>query len=203
MRFRGTLILLAVLAALSAYVLLVERKAPAAGLDAGTPVPTPEPPLLAFASADAREVRIEDLAAGRLTSLVYRESGLWHITAPVEEEADQGKVVRLVEELADLRPRRALTETTAPLSDYHLDPPAMRVAVVLQDGSTHAVLLGSRNPDGTAYYALVEGGSTVYLVPTLLGTDAERYLETPPVRPTPTPTAVATPTVAATTTPQP
>lgn len=193
MRFRGTLILLAVLAALSAYVLLVERTAPPTDLEAGTSVPTPQPPLLSFASADAREVRIEGITDGRYTAFVYRDSGLWHITSPVEEEADQGQVVRFVEELADLRPRRTLTETTAPLSDYHLDPPAVRVMVKLEDGSSHAVQLGARNADGTGYYALVEGQSTVHLVPTALGTDAERYLATPPLRPTPTLQATPTP----------
>ena len=144
MRFRGTLILLVVLAALGAYVLLVERRAPIGEAETVTPMPTLQPPLLTLASADARAVRIESLGDERRTEFAYRDSGLWHIIYPVEEEADQGQVVRLVEELADLRPRRALTRTTAPLADYGLEPPAMRVEVELADGSWHAILLGAR-----------------------------------------------------------
>ena len=194
MRFRGTLILLVVLAALGAYVLLVERRAPIGEAETVTPMPTLQPPLLTFASADARAVRIESLGDERRTEFAYRDSGLWHIIYPVEEEADQGQVVRLVEELADLRPRRALTGTTAPLADYGLEPPAMRVEVELADGSWHAILLGARNADRSAYYARVDGQPTVYLVPSTLGTDAERYLNIPPVKPTPTPTTEMTPT---------
>lgn len=182
MRFRGTLILLAILAALGAYVLIVERRAPAGEAASTTPVATSAPPLLTFSSADARAVRIEGIADGRHTELVYRDSGLWHVTLPVEEEAaDQGQAVRLVEELADLRPRRVLTETTAPLADYGLEPPAMRVEVELADGSRRAVLLGARNADGSGFYARLDGESTVYLIPATLGADAERYLEAPPV----------------------
>jgi hypothetical protein len=194
MRFRGTLVLLVVLAALGAYVLLVERHTPVGEVEAATPVPTSQPPLLAFASADARVVRITGTNDGRRTEFAYRDSGLWHITHPVVQEADQGQVVRLVEELADLRPRRALTETTAPLADYGLDPPAMRLEVEVADGSRHAVLLGARNADGSGFYAQVDGQPTVYLVPSTLGTDAERYLDAPPAKPTPTLTAEATPT---------
>ncbi len=181
-RFRGTLILLVVLAALGSYVWLVERKAPPAEVDAATPMPTPQPPLLTFAAADARAVRIESLGDGRRTEFAYRDDGLWHINSPVEEVADQGQAVRLVEELADLRPSRVLTETTAPLADYGLEPPAMRVEVELEGGTRHALLLGARNTDGSAFYALIEGQSTVYLVPSILGTDAERYLDEPPAK---------------------
>lgn len=191
MRFRGTLILLAVLVALGAYVLLVERQAEPTGDDIATATPQP-PPLLTLAAADARVVRIESPIDGRRTECKYRDDDLWHLTAPQEGEADQGQVVRLVEELADLRPKRVLTETTAPLADFGLEPPAMRVEVELKDGSSHAVLLGARNADGSGFYALVEGQLTVYLIPSILGIDAERYLETPPAAKEPEPTAADT-----------
>ncbi len=192
MRTRSTLILLAILVALGAYVLLVERKAPAGSAEGGTPVATLQPPLLTFASADARTVRIVRTEDERRIEFVYRDSGLWHITEPVAEEADQAQVVRLVEELADLRPRRTLSETTAVLAEYGLVPPAMRIEVELADGTRHAVLLGNRNPDSSGFYAQVEGEPTVYLVPVTLGMDAEDYMATPPVKPTPMPTAEAT-----------
>ena len=56
-----------------------------------------------FAAAEARTVRIACSEDGRGVDFVYRDSGLWHITEPVAEEADQAQVVRLVEEnhLAD------------------------------------------------------------------------------------------------------
>ncbi|HHX43753.1 MAG TPA: DUF4340 domain-containing protein [Chloroflexi bacterium] len=204
MRFRGTLVLLAILIALAAYVLLVERNAPSAAVDGATPAPTTLPPLLRFAPADARLVRIESLFDGRYTEFVYRDDGLWHISAPVEGEADQGKVVLLLEDLADLTPRRALTETVASLSDYGLDPPAMRVVVELEDGSSPAVLLGTRNVGGSGFYAQAEGEPTVYVISLALGTNVERYLDEPPVRPTPTPTVeqIPTPDSEATPTPQ-
>ena len=102
-------------------------------------------------------------------------------------------------ELAGVRPQRALTTTTSLPADYGLDPAAARITVELADATRHVLLLGAENVGGTAQYAQVEGADTVYLVPLATGSDAARFLDEPPVAPTPTPEA--TPTAAATSTP--
>lgn len=192
MKFRNTLILLAILAALVAYVLLVETNRPSPEADDATPPPTPLPPVLSFDPADARALRLSRPAEDRRTELALQKDGRWRVTAPVEEEADQGKVIRLLDAMAALRPSRVLTGTLGPLSDYELDPPVLSVEIELTDQVVHGLTLGAKTATGSAYYGQIRGDEHVYLLPFSLGADVERYLDNPPVKPTPMPTLVGT-----------
>jgi len=192
MKFRNTLILLVIMGLLLGYVLLVERKAdPPPEADA-SPVPTLLPHVLTFDSAAAREVHLARPERDQLTSLVYGAGGLWTLTQPVVDEADQLKVTRLVESLSQLRPQRALTGTVGALADYDLDPPLITADVILEGGKRHTLSLGGQNAAKSAYYCLVSGDDTLYMVASYIGADIERLLNTPPVKPTPTPEAQST-----------
>jgi hypothetical protein len=110
----------------------------------------------------------------------------------VQDEADQEQVMRFVESLSQLRPSRALIETTGQPADYDLDPPDIQVDVTMQDGAVHTLRLGAMNPSQSGYYGQVASDATIYLMPFSVGADAERMLNTPPIKPTPTPEAQAT-----------
>lgn len=192
MKFRNTLILLVVMGLLLGYVFLVERKAdPPSEADA-SPVPTLLPYALSFDSAAAREVHLARPSRDQLTSLVSVDGGLWTLTQPLVDEADQTAVTRLVQSLSKLRPQRALTGTVGALADYELDPPVIIADIILEGGVRHTLSLGGQNAGKSAYYCLVSGDDTLYMVASYIGADIERMLNQPPVRPTPTPASEPT-----------
>ncbi len=191
MKFRNTLILLVIAVLLGAYVLLVERKTDPQEEEPFA-IATPLAAVMTFAPSDARSVVVARPNLGQRTELTYGAEGLWRLAAPLQDEADQDQVIRFVEALSQLRPSRVLTETTGQPADYDLEPPLIQVDVTMQDGATHTLRLGAMNPSQSGYYGQVVGDSTVYLMPFSIGADAERMLNTPPVKPTPTPEAQAT-----------
>ncbi|HUV93318.1 MAG TPA: DUF4340 domain-containing protein [Anaerolineae bacterium] len=188
MRFRNTLIMLAVLAALVSYVLLVEskRELPPED-DASSGVPTPLPQILAHEPADVKALRLTRASTEQRTELSYEDDGLWYVTVPTEEEADQSKSVSLAASLVNLRPQRVLTATVAQLADYELDPPAMQVEIEMKDDVVYRLNLGAANAARSGYYGQLVGDGRVYLLPFHVGVDVERYLNDPPVKPTPVP----------------
>ncbi|MBM3187549.1 MAG: DUF4340 domain-containing protein [Chloroflexi bacterium] len=205
MKLRNTIILLAVMAALGAYVLLFERgEAPTEGEDVYA-TPTQAPAILVFEPSDVRVIRVDDGAGSSTTELTYADDGLWRLTAPVEEEADQPQVIRFVETMANLQPQRELTGTVGAPAEYGLDSPTMRVQFELADGTARTLSFGARTPAGSGYYAQVDGDEHIYVVPLYIWSDAERLLSNPPVKPTPTATLepTETPTEAPAATPEP
>lgn len=197
MRFRNTLILLLVLAALAAYVLLVEVKRPSPETSV-TPSATPMTPLLSFDKATVRALRLSAPSRGQRTELVYESDGKWYIKVPIEEEADQSEIDLIIGDLAELRPQRALSEPLSSLADYDLDPPSIVVEIELQD-TTRTLKVGAQDAIGSGYYAQVDGDERLWLIPYYVGSELERVLNTPPVKPTPT----ASPTQEATIEPSP
>jgi hypothetical protein len=187
-KFRNTLILLAVLVALGAYVLLVEvkRTAPQEAQVAGGAAATPLPVVTGFSTGDVRAIRLARPSQDQRTEFAFREDGKWYLTAPVQEEANQTEVVRLIEALATLRPDRAFSETVTQAADYELDPPAITVEVELQDKTVHTLKLGAQNPSQSGYYGQVSGSTRIYLFPYYVGSDIDNYLKEPPLKPTPT-----------------
>jgi len=186
MKLRNTLILLAVLAALVAYVLLVEVKKPTPGAEA-TPLPTAIAPILSYNVADVRALRLSSPAQNQRTELVYEDDGKWYVTVPVREEADQSEAIWLVEDLGGVQPQRVLTDTVGELADYDLDPALIVAEIEMKDGSKLILNLGAQDAVGSGYYAQVAGDRRVYLVPYYIGSDLERALSQPPIKPTPMP----------------
>jgi hypothetical protein len=194
MRFRNTLILVAVVLALGAYVVFVELRAPSSQDKSATVAPTPLPPLESFAAGDARTIRLSRPGQAQRTELTRKDDGQWYVTVPVQEEANQEEVTRLAEDLATLQPQRVLTDTTGPLSDYELDPPASLVEVELASNITVTLKIGAQDAVGSGYYGQVSGDERIYLLPSYTASEVDRFLTTPPVKPTPEPTEPLVPT---------
>jgi hypothetical protein len=193
MKFRTTLIMLAVLAALAAYVFLVEIKKPApeagVGDQSATVWPTPPSPLWNVAEEQIRAIRIERAADGQRVELLRGDDGLWQLVAPRQEEADQWRVYTILSVLASPSPQRMLGDDAGQLSDYGLEPPAIVAEAELVDGSMRRLYLGAQNPAGSAYYVQAEDDGAIYLFAFYVGDELESLLDEPPYSPTPTPSA--------------
>jgi len=187
MRFRTTLVLLVVLAALGSYVFLVETKKPAPEDSTATLLPTSLPQLFETTLAlQVDHLLVQMPASGQQTELARDKQGTWWLVAPTSEEADADRVDRVVQSLLSARPSRSLPPDAKP-EDYGLQPPQIKVTMVCDNGDELVLLLGEANPGNTGIYGLGGNGQSVVLLPYYLKSDAEGLILTLPVKPTPTP----------------
>ncbi|MBC7236664.1 MAG: DUF4340 domain-containing protein [Chloroflexi bacterium] len=192
MKFRNTLILMVIAVALTAFVFLVERKNPAPAEPGSTPTPTPLAEILALPPNQVERIELARPSAEQRTELVRQADDTWRLVAPVEDVAREDSVARFLDGYAALRPRRVLTGNVS-LAEYGLEPPDMTVKFTLRDGTTHEILFGELNADRSARYTLLPTEpERVYLLPSYIAADVERFLNAPPVQPTPTPTESST-----------
>lgn len=143
-------------------------------------------------------MRLEVRDQPETTVLAKDEDKPWQIVQPIQGEADQARVERIVDRLAKLGASRVVTESVADTSVYGLAEPQLTAKLTLKDGREEILLVGDKNPHGTAYYTQREGNEALYLVYASTVDDLKRLISEPPKKPTPTPTAMITPPLTAT-----
>jgi hypothetical protein len=185
-RFRHTLILVIIALALGGTALLLERQGPSGPSDSAAE-PTLLPELLRINERAVIDVVLERTATGQRTRIVRQSDGDWYLLEPNvgpdgAEEADSFQVLTFLETLAVLRPRRVLTGTLN-LAEYGLAPAALEVTLNEEDGSAHQMRFGEMNADFSAHYMLLgDEEERIYLVPSYVGVEIERLLDTPPIQ---------------------
>lgn len=195
MKFRNTIVLVVILAALGIYVYLVE--VPKTGHQPSSSTATP---LLQLTTTDIRRVEVQ--ASDDSVVLERDEGQPWWIRQPIDYAADESKVNSILSRLSSLNAQRTLTGTLD-LADFGLATPAVTVTLGLFDGSSQRLFLGSHNPQGSSYYVQKAGEPDVHLVYASVIDDLKRLAMEPPKKPTPTSTATATSTEAPTIAPAP
>ena len=106
-----------------------------------------------------------------------RTEETWRIDQPVEADADQDAVNRVVSEFADAKRTRTVEEEPEDLALYGLDEPALKLAATLKDeGKTPTLLFGKENPTNTAFYAKTEAEQPVFLVQRYVKTSMDKKL---------------------------
>lgn len=154
-----TLVLVGILAALAAYVLLVEVKREPPPEEGAQPTPAP---LWEFRGSDLAQVAV---TRGEQTTAVERSGDTWRMTQPQTGEADSARLDGFVYAVASMKYSRTMADV-ADLADFGLQEPELRVTFVLSDGTTLKASVGVENPRRTARYVQKEGDALVYLVPT-------------------------------------
>ncbi|MDI6697876.1 MAG: DUF4340 domain-containing protein [Candidatus Saccharicenans sp.] len=145
MKFRTTLILLAVFLALLAAVILVEHRSEKAR----------EKKEAAEKLTDFKASEVEKLSLkkedGSVISLKKDEQGHWQIEEPLTAEADEYEAGSLAENFASLRMDRVVEEQAADPAAYEI--PKKEVSLWLKGQSQPVVIqIGLENPlDGTLY----------------------------------------------------
>jgi hypothetical protein len=119
------------------------------------------------------------------------------VATEARQPADDVRVDRIVDVLADLQATRVFTGTPD-LAEYGLDKPAWRAEFRLANGEVRTLQWGDQTPQGSAYYVKKGGEGTVYVISAFTIEDLERLVREPAYPPTPTPTV--TPTVSVTVT---
>jgi hypothetical protein len=201
-KFRNTVILVVVFAALLAYFLVLEEDQNPAS-PTGTPTPT-STNVFTFASNEVVELNLTD---GTKTTTLQRDNDTapWKIVAPSANPGDSVRINGVVQQLSSLTASRVFTDSASlgDLAAFGLAKPKVNATVKLKDGKQYALSIGDKTPDSSNAYVQKPDDKSIYLVNGTLADDASGMVDAPPVAPpTPTPTATATltSTVAVTTT---
>ena len=180
-RWKTTLSVVAVFAAILAYVLLVEGKKEPPPEPGVTPSPTPVQ-VLDIELDDIRAVRATD---GVRSVRIARGDDGWLITDPEGAPADTYAVFLPVDELIHLEARLIVADQVTDAATYGLDPVALTIVVEIADGSKERFHVGRETPDTTAFYVQRVGDPRLYTVSHYQIAPFFEWLTAPPYQPTP------------------
>ena len=106
-----------------------------------------------------------------------KKEDTWRIEKPVEVDADQDAVDRVVREFADAKRTRTVDEEPEDIALYGLEAPPLKLAVTVKEKEGSPTLLfGNENPAKTAFYAKTEAEKTVFLVQTYVKRSLDKKL---------------------------
>lgn len=179
MRLRNTLMLLAGLVLLGAFVYFSEIR--------GQKAPLEEPPFMEFSILDVARFEVEAREGPRMVAL-HRGAAQWDMEEPYEAEGDFARLEGTLVRLSSVKPKRVLTETAISFAPFGLDDPQLTVEVELKDGSAQSLEVGDQTPDHTSYYARRSGEQAVLLIESATVDPLNRLVTMPPEKPTPVPT---------------
>lgn len=182
-RWRTTLVVVAVLCALLAYVLLVETKREPPPTPGTKPSPTPVP-VLDVALDEVRSIGVTD---GERALRLVREANGWRIAEPEDTPADAYAVGWAIDDLLPLEARTVVLEQLENAATYGLEPPALTLDIERVDGIVDRFYVGRETPDGSTFYLQRDGDPRLYIVEHYRIEPFFEWLARPPYLPTPTP----------------
>ncbi len=169
MKFKTTLILFVVFAALLAFVLLFEEFKGGSEKD-------DEAKLVALSSDDVQKITLQR-ETDSITFEKVEEDGTqgWVITEPLEAKADKYEVDRLADNFSDLRIERVVEEEPEDLEKYEI--PKKEITLWFKDREKPVrILLGAENPLDNTLFAKREDEARVVLIPSHLKSTVEKSL---------------------------
>ncbi|HLH22521.1 MAG TPA: DUF4340 domain-containing protein [Chloroflexota bacterium] len=199
MSFRGTAILIAILAVLGAGVYFLDYRP--------NPNPSGLDPKLQIWNLDKDTVqRVVARSPEGEETMEKRSDGLWYLL-PQDVRADYWRITGTLVRLSNMRGSRRLNDNNTDWAPYGLDDP--QTALTLRDGAgvDHTLLIGGKSPTEDGYYARQPDDNTLWLIGSFNVEDVQRFVKEPAFEPTPAPspepTAAATPTPGPTSTAEP
>ena len=165
-RGRSTLILLALAAALGAYIWFVEMKREPASDE-----PKAEKVFTAL-EADKIDALTLTASNGDVTTLKKEGAG-WKIEKPVQVPADASEVSGVTSNLATLDMTRVIDEKPANLEAFGLDKPRLQLSFTAA-GKPRTLQLGAKTATGGDTYAKLDDAPRVFTVPSWLEQSLDR-----------------------------
>jgi hypothetical protein len=179
MSFRGTAILIAILAVLGAGVYFLEYRP--------NPNPSGLDPKLQIWSLDKETVqRVVARSSQGEQIMEKRADGLWYLM-PQDVRADYWRITGTLVRLSNMRGSRRLKENNTDWAPYGLAD--AQTALTLRDGAgvDHTLLIGGKSPTEDGYYARQPDDDTLWLIGSFNVEDVERFVKEPAFEPTPAP----------------
>lgn len=158
MKWSRVLIYLAVLAAVAAYLYLVEirqKEQKQAQED--------EAQKLLHLEKD-NLVRVDLQSADRGTIELQKPADVWVLTAPVKAKCDEAVVGSLLRSALDAKPEKTILEKDVKWDEYGLEKPEFTVTLYTKDDKKATLAFGASNPSKTSYYLRVDDQPKLLLV---------------------------------------
>lgn len=168
MKFKTTLILLAVFAGLLAIVLFFDSKGEkkkAAEEKTNT--------LISLTSGDIRKASL--VRDGKTLTLERDEAGPWRLTSPLQAPADEYEVGNFVDSLASLRIERVVEKEAKDLAAYEIPKTEVSLWVKGKDAPVR-LLVGMENPLDKTLFAKREDDPRVVLLASTLKTTLDKKI---------------------------
>jgi hypothetical protein len=157
MKFRGLLLAVAVLAALTGTLYWSNHHKPSS-TEASTDLP---PKILSLKQADIDKVEIQKKDSPAIV-LAKQSGDQWQITAPESLPADHTAVSDVLATLSSLGSDRLVEDKASDLSLYGLNAPVLQIQITEKDKKTQKLLIGDNTPTNSAVYAKLEGDPRIY-----------------------------------------
>jgi hypothetical protein len=171
MRFRGTLALLVICAALGGYLYFYEYK----GGEKRDKAKQEENRLWKLESNSIQQI---DLISPTLRITTLRSGDKeWRITSPRALDADSDELNRIASSAADMNRESVLETNATELSRFGLKPPQTALEFKTKDGKEYKINFGIKNPTGNSNYAAIPGKSEVFLVGSYIASTFDKKLE--------------------------
>jgi hypothetical protein len=146
--------------------------------------PKAEPQLFVW-MIDMEELERIDIrlpAEDKSQAFIKAEDRFWHFDDAQKSQVDMerwGGIPLLLEGPGVLR---VLTENTTAekLAEFGLTQPRMKIILTLENGNTRNITIGSRTPDGNAFYIQAPGSNAVAIVDYAWYAVLERLIKEPP-----------------------
>jgi len=175
MKFRGLLIAVVILLALSGVLYWSNHHKPSEDTSASTTSPA-SPAILKFDPGSVAQVALTRRGAAPVT-LTRGKDDRWQITAPEPYAADQSVVSSLLASLSALDADRVVEDKASDLKPYGLDDPSVTLDITLKDHTEHKLLLGDNTPAGSDVYAMLEGDPRVFTIASYTKTSIDKGLD--------------------------
>jgi hypothetical protein len=159
-RFKGTLALLLVFAALGGYVYYSDFY----NKEERQKQESAKKKLFGGEAKDISEVTLE--YEGRSVTGVRKGDSGWEITNPAGLEADGDTWEQLASSFVGIQKDEVVSAEKTDLMPFGLDKPGIVVKSKLKSGSTPAILIGAENPKKTFSYAKLADKDEVFLIST-------------------------------------
>jgi len=171
MRFRGTLALLVICAALGSYVYFYEIK----GGEKRERAKQEENRLWKYESGNIQQIDL--IFPDQHITGVRTGEKEWKVTAPRALDADSEEFNRLAGSAADMSRESVVEPSAADLGAFHLNPAEVSLQFKTKDGQERKIRFGSNNPTGSSTYAAIEGKNEVFLVANYVASAFRKKLE--------------------------
>jgi hypothetical protein len=168
-RFKGTLALLLVFAALGGYVYYSDFY----NKEERQKQESAKKKLFGGEAKDVSEITLD--YEGRSVTGVRKGDTNWEITSPAGLEADADTWEQLAGSFVGIQKDEVVSAQKTDLMPFGLDKPGIVVKSKLKSGTTSSVLIGAENPKKTLNYAKLADTDEVFLIST---TDSGAFKKT-------------------------
>lgn len=129
---------------------------------------------------EKRDITAIDITRGKEKVTFVKENGIWKMTAPEKKMASTAATDGIINTLSGLKREATIDEKPGDLAQFELKPPAAEITIssgAKENQKKYSILLGSKTPSGSAYYAQLPDSAAVFTVPSTISYEIEKKTE--------------------------